>query len=393
MITYCTNIHPGESWDEVLLNLRTHVLEVKKTVSPDKSFPIGLRLSNLASTEIDEKASACFSEWCQQQDCYVATINGFPYGSFHSPIVKEKVYLPDWRDRKRVEYTKRLAGLLDAWMPAGVTGSISTVPVGFKDYIGNPPIPPLSKGGEGGFDIIRKNLMTVLKHLDSLKQRSGKEIILSLEPEPGCVLETTEDVVNFLGQMNFPGQLKENIGVCFDCCHHAVEFEEPSKALSRIDESGIRLGKVQVSSALRLVKPHRETLDKFAEPCYLHQTVVRKQDGSLIRYNDLSDALRDYQENAEEEWRIHFHVPVFFDKSDSYGTTRDFTEEVISILYNPSVSPLDKGGIKGGLDKNILLEVETYTWDVLPSELQMNSVTQSIIREIQWVQEQIKEKN
>ncbi|MBI5056102.1 MAG: metabolite traffic protein EboE [Nitrospirae bacterium] len=363
MITYCTNIHPGESWDETLLSLRTHVLEVKKAVSPDRPFPIGLRLSNLASTEIDENASASFLEWCQQQDCYVATINGFPYGSFHSSIIKEKVYLPDWRDRKRVGYTKRLAGLLDAWMPAGKAGSISTVPVGFKKHV-----------ADEDCNLIRRNLIAVLEHLDRLKQRSGKEIILSLEPEPGCVLETTEDVVSFFGQMNFPGQLKGNIGVCLDCCHHAVEFEEASRSLSRIDDSGIRIGKVQVSSALRLIKPHRETLDKFAEPCYLHQTVIQKRDGTLVRYNDLSDALHDYQENAEDEWRIHFHVPVFLDKADSYGTTRDFTEEVISLL-----------------NKNNLLEVETYTWNVLPAELQTETVTQSIIREILWVKAQIDE--
>lgn len=365
MITYCTNIHPGESWDEVLLNLRTHLLEVKRAVSPDEPFPIGLRLSNSASLSLDENASGRFLDWCRQAGCYVATINGFPYGSFHSSIVKEKVYLPDWRSAERVEYSRRLARLLDVWLPEKITGSISTVPIGFKNHVTSEDVYH-----------VRQNIIHVLEHIDSLKQRSGKEIILAFEPEPGCALETTEDVLRFFEKMKFPEELKDSIGICFDCCHHAVEFESPFKSLSLLSEAGIPLGKIQVSSALRFEHPRKEILDKFSEPCYLHQAVIQKPDGTLVRYNDLSDALPDYREHAEGEWRIHFHVPVFIDKTDSYGTTRGFTEEVLSLL-----------------DKNILLEVETYTWQVLPPELRMETVTQSIIREIQWVQEQINEKD
>ena len=135
MITYCTNIHAGESWDETFLNVSTHCLTVKEAVSPDAPFPIGLRMSNHAAHEIDDYASKTFKDWCIKNDCYVPTINGFPYGSFHTGPVKEHVYLPDWRSQERVDYTKRLAALLDAWLPIGITGSISTVPVGFKSEV------------------------------------------------------------------------------------------------------------------------------------------------------------------------------------------------------------------------------------------------------------------
>lgn len=358
MITYCTNVHPGESWNEVLSNLRTYFLEVKESVSPDKTFPMGLRLSNLASLEIDERVSAWFHDWCEQQNCYVATINGFPYGHFHSIPIKENVYLPDWRAAERVEYTKRLARLLDAWLPVNKTGSISTVPVGFKNCIASEDL-----------DLIRQNLIQVLEYLDILKQKSGKEIILSLEPEPGCVLETTADVVRFFEQMEFPENLREGIGICFDCCHHAVEFEEPQKAFITLSNANIRLGKVQVSSALRMRSFDYHILKSFCEPSYLHQVVIREKDGTLKRYNDLPDAIDADHMNNEDEWRIHFHIPVFIDKTDSYGTTRSFTEEVITLI-----------------GKDILLEVETYTWNVLPAEMQTETVTRSIIREIQWVQ-------
>lgn len=365
MITYCTNIYPGESWDEVFLNLTTHLPAVKNAVSPDDIFPVGLRLSNLASLEIDDNISARFHEWCIKNDFSVSTINGFPFGSFHSSRIKECVYMPDWRSDERVGYTKRLAGLLDAWLPIGTAGSISTVPVGFKGHI-----------ADEDHGLVRQNLMNVLEHLDRLKQKSGKEIVLSIEPEPGCLLETADDVIRFFERMKFPAGIKDSIGICFDCCHHAVEFEDPDESLSMLLNAGVRIGKVQVSSALSCTGNKFRILEGFSEPCYLHQVVIREQGGNLLRYNDIPDALRDRGEDEGNEWRVHFHLPVFLEKAGLYSTTRGFTEKILSIL-----------------DKDILLEVETYTWDVLPDELRHGTVTDSIIREIQWVQSEVNEKN
>lgn len=358
-------MHPGESWNEIFSNLVTYIPVVKDAVSPDSPFPIGLRLSNLAAKEIDKNTCERFYRWCLQNDCYIPTINGFPYGSFHSLPIKESVYVPDWRHGERVEYTKLLARLLDSWLPEGITGSISTVPIGFKKHL-----------HEEDNSIIRENLIDVLEYSDRLRQKSGKEIILSLEPEPGCVLETTEDTMRFFEKMRFPEGLREGIGICYDCCHQAVEFENPKKSLDLLRKAGIKIGKVQVSSALRVESAKRESLSRFCEPYYLHQTVIMQQDGSITRYNDLPEALLIHEENHKDEWRIHFHIPVFVEKMDEYGTTRPFAEEVLSIL-----------------DPAILLEVETYTWHVLPPEFQTETIAQSIIREIRWVESQIDEKN
>jgi hypothetical protein len=155
-----------------------------------------------------------------------------------------------------------------------------------------------------------------------------------------------------------------------------VQFEKPSESLSLLSGAGIRIGKIQVSSALHITNIDPEILQRYCEPCYLHQTVVRRQDGSFVSYNDLPDALRDHHAGGEEEWRIHYHVPVFEDKTDTFGTTRSFTEEILSLA-----------------DRSILLEVETYTWNVLPPELRLESVSDSIIREIQWVKSKVNEKN
>ena len=365
MITYCSNIHPGESFEDIFWNLRTHLLAVKKAVSPNEPFPIGLRLSNRASLEIDEKTSAQFHEWCLEHDCFVPTINGFPYGTFHSSLVKEDVYLPNWRYSERAIYTKRLATLLDSWLPEKVTGSISTVPIGFRRHLEQKYYP-----------LVRQNLLSVLEYLDWLKQKSGKEIILSLEPEPGCLLETVEDFLLFFEKMKVPEGLKECLGICLDCCHQAIEFEEPKESLRLLSEAKIKIGKVQLSSALKVEDFNRETLERFCEPNYLHQVVIRGRDGALTHYDDLPVALKDHRGEAGEEWRIHFHLPIFIEKMDHYGTTRYFVEEILPLL-----------------DREILLEVETYTWDVLPPELRTETITQSIIREIEWVKAQRDETN
>jgi sugar phosphate isomerase/epimerase len=356
VITYCSNIHPGESWADTFENLRAYIPTVAAAVSPAAPFPIGLRLSNRASLEIDDRTCAEFREWLQSSNAFVPTINGFPYGSFHGVKIKEKAYLPDWRDNERVAYTMRLADLLDSWLPENILGSISTVPIGFK------------RGFCDHSGTVRTNLMLVLEHLDRLRQKSGKTILLALEPEPGCLLETTSEVVTFFEQITIPEELRRGLGVCFDCCHQAVEFESPPQALKLLADAGIPVAKVQVSSALRMKNPDRALLECFSEPCYLHQVVIRDSAGVLSRYSDLPDALNKHRAGNDDEWRIHFHVPIFVERMEQYETTRFFIEETVLLV-----------------DPHTLLEVETYTWDVLPSELRTGHITRSIIRELQWL--------
>jgi hypothetical protein len=361
VITYCTNIHPGEQWDEIFSNLKTHVIAVRDAVSSDQPFPVGLRLSSSAANQIDDDTSARFLEWLHVQGCYVPTINGFPYTSFHSPGLKENVYLPDWRSAERSAYSKRLASLLAVWLPHGITGSISTVPVGFRGHV-----------GREDYSAVRRNLLDVLEHIDGLRQKTGRDIVLSLEPEPGCVLETGGDVVSFFDVMDFPEGLRTAIGVCFDLCHQAVEFETPAGFLSMLSSAGIRIGKVQVSSALRFSRSEVKGLNAFDEPCYLHQVVVRSKDGGLARYNDIPEALARYQVQDDEEWRAHFHVPLYADRTVSCGTTNLYIEEALPLL-----------------EREALLEIETYTWQVLPAELRAGTVTESIIREIEWLKSRV----
>lgn len=360
MITYCTNIHPGERWGDVFLNLRTHLPVVKQAVSPQEPFPVGLRLGNYAANEMDERKAGEFHAWCGENGFFVPTINGFPYGIFHDAAIKERVYLPDWRSEERLSYTKRLAWLLDQWLPEGVRGSISTVPIGFKtDYF------------SGDDPAVKRNLIGILEYLDRLKQKSGKEIILAIEPEPACVIETTHDVIDFIEKMELPAELQQVIGVCFDCCHQAVEFEEASESLQALAAAGVLVAKMQISSALRMQSPNRIVLEQFSDPTYLHQVVIKSADGSLKRYADIPEALARHSSAAGEEWRVHFHLPIFLAGAENYETTQSFITKALSFVA-----------------AGALLEIETYTWDILPSEMKMAKVTDSIIREIKWLKDQ-----
>ncbi|MHB8808626.1 MAG: metabolite traffic protein EboE [Desulfobulbaceae bacterium] len=355
MITYCTNIHPGESWQEIFGAVSRYAPVVKDRVAPDAAFPLGLRLSGRAAREMTTEDAREFFAWCREHDFFVRTVNGFPYGIFHHAPVKEAVYLPDWRFPERLAYTAKLAELLALWLPEGMTGSISTVPVGFRNAV-----------TPGDFPVIESHIRQALDFLDRIAQESGKEILLAMEPEPGCVLETIPDVVELYARLDLTQSQRPFLAVCFDCCHQALQFENPADALAQLAAHNIRIGHVQVSSALRLQHPDISRLERFRESCYLHQAVGRRSDGALVRYQDLDLAITAAPAGIEE-WRVHFHVPVFMDRTADCGSTRFFLEEILPLF------PAD-----------IPLEVETYTWAVLPPDLRAGTVTDSISREIEW---------
>lgn len=365
MITYCSNIHPGESWAETFANLRQFVPQVKAAVSPDEAFPIGLRLSAQAAAEVDETSIVQLLDWCQQETCYIASINAFPYGQFHYNVIKERVYLPDWRSPKRVEYSQQVGRLLNGWLPEGQSGAISTVPIGFKSQVLETDLP-----------LVRKNLLSVLEDYDRLRQKSGRQICLALEPEPGCLLETTEETCLFFEWLALPAELKDCLGICLDCCHQAVEFEDPLRSWQMLAASEVPIAKIQISSAPRFVKPQLDDLQRFNDPCYLHQVVIKDENSQLFHYPDLPLALGDYLRFADAEWRVHYHVPIFLEETDRMQTTRCFIEELLP-----------------GLQGTELLEIETYTWEVLPESLRLPKVVDSVIREIEWLQERVNATN
>ncbi|HSA79278.1 MAG TPA: metabolite traffic protein EboE [Geminicoccaceae bacterium] len=388
-LTYCTNIHPGESWPEVRAALTTHLPKVRHEVAEDRPFGVGLRLAAVAAEALRHPAARDeLKALLAASNCYAFTINGFPYGPFHGRRVKEAVYQPDWRHEERVSYSNLLADLLVELLPGddALDGSISTVPGTFK---------PLAEA-PGAIPEMARNLIRHAAHLVAIRERSGRTIALALEPEPCCFLETIDETVRFFEQELFGdaavGQLAEltglargaaedalrrHLGVCYDVCHAAVEFEDAAESLRALRAAGIGVPKLQLSAALRIARVGPETalqLRPFDEPVYLHQ-VIRQNGGELIRYLDLPDALAALDQNFGAEWRVHFHVPIFLAELKDFSTTQAFLREILALHREEPISAH--------------LEVETYTWDVLPARYRQVDVASAIARELTWVIEQL----
>lgn len=373
---YCTNIHRGETWAEVLSGLEDYTLKVRDQVCPEKPYAIGLRLSHLAAQELAEpKALSHFQAWLEEHQCYVFTINGFPYGKFHGTRVKEQVYVPDWSTSERLEYTNQLFDLLVELLPPGASGSVSTLPGSFKEFIED----------YSQVDQICDQVLACEAHIQALRDRTGRDLHLGLEPEPLGLFETTAETLEFFDRLtdraDDPKRVLQNIGVNYDTCHLAVEFEEAREALARMRSAGIRISKLHLSSALKL-KPTPEALKQlraFEEGVYLHQAVIQGAGPQLLRFRDLAPALdnaADVPEAIGEEWRVHFHVPLHAKPSPPFDDTRDHLLQALDVLADDPALCTH-------------LEMETYTWEVLPEEMRSADVVEQLVKEYDWTLEEL----
>ena len=387
---YCTNIHPGESWEEVYAALSIALPRVRAEVQCAGPMAVGLRLSHLAAEQLEQADTLGeFKRFLQNGNYYIPTINGFPYGSFHGRRVKEQVYLPDWRSQARLEYSNRLARLLAALIEPSqtATGTVSTVPGAFRSSISD----------TNDVRAIAVNFLCHAAYLAELRARTGVVVTLGIEPEPACLMETTSEAVDFFRNHLFDLDLiaqaarqsgrrlgfedvQRHLGLCLDACHLAVQFESPVEALAQLHQAGIQVCKVQVSSALRLdqVDGHSlsHLLGKFADDTYLHQ-VVEHAGASQEAFTDLPLALDAAARvpNARRTWRVHFHVPIFLASMGVLETTQSDLIELLKALRQAPVCQV--------------LEVETYTWEVLPSEYRTTDVYAAIARELIWTRTQL----
>lgn len=393
-LTYCTNVHPGETWPELHERVLPQVVRVKAHVAPTTEtaqavFGVGLRLSALAAGTLSEPGPrAELARFLESAGLYVFTLNAFPYGAFHSAPVKEAVYAPDWRSAERLAYTNDAAELLAALLPSHVAyGSISTVPFGFRTHFTRPE----------DWQAAANNLIAHAAFLHALERRSGRRIVLALEPEPCCALETTGDcLVVFARELYGPSAcarlsslagcdartagelLRRHLGLCLDACHAAVEFEEPAHLLQSLRAAQIPIFKVQLSAGLRAPRLSQEALEAlaaFREDVYLHQVVERVAapeqggEGALRRFLDLPEALAQANPDPAREWRVHFHVPIFRRQLGCFESTQPFLVELLQHL-----SP----------DECAHFEVETYTWGVLPPALRAEDLAREIAQELGW---------
>ena len=388
-LTYSTLVHPGDTWEDMWTSLTTYVPKVKARVCPNAPFGVSLRLSaKSAETLANSPAERDkLKKFLADNNMYLYTVNAFPYGPFKNQIVKEQVYEPDWRSEERTRYTINVADVLADVVPEGISPSIQSAPLGFKPRV-------------TGADVVAsytQHVLRVAAHLVALASRTGRTVTLALEPEPYCFLETTDETVDYFTNHLYSGAaatalaklagipiseahvaLRRHVGVVFDICHQAVVYENIAESLQKLVDAGIPIFKLQEAAAMRVPEVTQrivDTLARYAKSIYLTQT-VEKKDGKLTRFLNLEDAFKAWHTNpGPREWRTHFHVPVFLDSLGELGTTRFAIEDALRFH---KANPLSRQ-----------LEIETYTWDVLPEHLKSGDIVDYVTREIEWVRGQL----
>jgi hypothetical protein len=360
-LSYCTNVHPGQTVDEVIDGLSQYTAVVRQRLNAP--IAAGLWLSRSVVSELVEQEPQLekLAQTLWQHDLCCYTLNAFPYGDFHSDRVKEQVYLPDWASMERLSYTRDCATVLAKLLPEGHEGSISTVPLGGR----------MNPTGPDFHAVCFHNLIQMAKFLKDLHKETGRLIRLAIEPEPMCEISSIPDdavpqfralfeMADALGNLDV---VQEYIGVCFDVCHQSVVFEHVTKSIDQLVDGGVRLNKIHITNAVELKSPSTnqaglEALLSFVEPRYLHQTYARLPDGTVLNRLDLtSEDLRRSPADEfmkAEAWRVHFHVPVYADTLGPLKTTRP---DLKAALHRVGLLPYAPH-----------LEVETYTWPVMPDQ-------------------------
>ena len=384
-LTYSTLVHPGDTWDEMWASLTRYVPAVKRRFSPDKRFGVSLRLSGKSAETLtaDPEERAKLKAWLADNDMYLFTVNAFPHGPFKGKPVKELVYEPDWRSDERANYTMMVADILAEVSPEGVAPSIQSPPCGFKPRV-------------TGSDVVNaytRQVLKVVAHLVKLEERTGRRVTLALEPEPSCYLELTSEVIEYFTKHLYADAsvatlakatghsakqahdaLRRHLGTVFDICHQAVEYENIAESLRALKGAGIPVFKLQAAAAVRIPEVTKDVVNAlraYDDPVYLHQTIEHK-DGQSRQFIDLPQAFEAFERDpGRREWRIHFHVPVFLEDLGDFKTTRPAIEEALRVHKADPVSDQ--------------VEIETYTWDVLPDHLKTGDITDYVVNELEWV--------
>ena len=388
-LTYSTLVHPGDTWEDMKASLQQYVPEVKKRISPDKPFGVSLRLANSSVETLmaQPQERAWLKKFLTDNDLYIFTINAFPYGPFKNVVVKENVYEPDWTTDQRTKYTMNIADILAEVTREIDEPTIQTAPLAYRPKVTD----------QAYQDKFNENIYRVIAHLMNLEKRTGRRIKLAVEPEPYCFLETIPETVEWFQRKIYSlqaaqqiskisgnplsevfGAVRRYLGVVLDICHQSVEFEDITGDIELLSQAGIPIFKLQEAAALRVdnVTPEIvEELKKYTGTIYLSQT-TELRNGVITRFLNLEDAIAAWEKDpGPREWRTHFHVPVFIDSLGPFKTTRSGIDDALRVHAK---TPLSNH-----------LEIETYTWDVLPAHLKTGDITEYVVRELEYVRDEL----
>ena len=365
-------------------NLEQHAIPARVS-SRSEELGVGLWLPAQAAAELANSAEQ-FADFLSQRRLRPFTINGFPYDNFHQDVVKHDVYRPAWWEESRLSYTKRLAEILAVLLPADeAVGSISTLPIGW----------PAAASGDSQLAQAAENLRELALFLEQLESKTGRRIVLAVEPEPGCILDTVDDVVMWFARQLPESVHRRYITVCHDICHTAVMMESQTQVVDRLAAEGITIGKIQVSSAVvadwnsMAIGRRREAIDQlrqFAEDRYLHQTGRATAGGQFQLAEDLPPLLDGIASEGDPvrgdtKWIVHFHVPIFLERFGHLGTSQPDVIECLAAVARPDC----------GIEFTGHLEIETYAWSVLPESMRRRALSDDIASEVRWLRDAIVE--
>ncbi len=408
-IGYCTNVHAGVDLPAIRNNLLEYAVKVREMLGDGESLGLGLWLPHQAAQELQRTGTADFADFLRKLHLRAFTINGFPYDNFHQPVVKHRVYEPTWWQSERLEYTKCLAQVLVGLLPDDEpVGSISTLPIGWPISQSGESVTPAQLAAAG------ENLRNLASFLAELESREGRQIVVAIEPEPGCVLDTSVDCVAWFDR-HLPDPVhRKFITVCHDVCHSAVMMEPQSEVLNRYAQAGIGIGKVQISSAIvadwqsMAVGRRQEAIEQlaaFAEDRYLHQTGRKTSAGQFVLEDDLPNLLQriaatDQEQpstskpiskpmphdpvDGDDRWVIHYHVPIFLERFGHLTTSHNEVVDCLRTLLADQAS----GRV---IQFTGHVEVETYAWSVLPESMRRRGLADDIAGEIRWLKRAIVE--
>jgi sugar phosphate isomerase/epimerase len=388
-LTYSTLVHPADNWEQLWNSLNAYLPKVKERFAPTRSFGVCVRLAaKTAETLANSPAERDrLKKFLGDNDMYIYTANAFVYGHFKGDKVKEQVYEPDWRGEERTQYTINVADVLAEVCPRGIAPSIQSAPLGFKPRV-------------TGSDVVAAytdHVLRVVAHLIALEAKTGSTVQLALEPEPFCFLETTDETIAYFRDHLYSGAaveklaklarvpiaeanaaLRRHLGIVYDICHQAVEYEDIPASLQKLIDAGVPIFKLQEAAALHMPEVTKDvvsTLKRYAKTIYLTQT-LEKRDGKTTRFLNVDDAIAAFEKDpGPREWRTHIHVPVFLDDLGQFRTTGFAIADALRFHKQKPVSHH--------------LEVETYTWDMLPDSLKSNDIVDYICRELDWVRGQL----
>ena len=369
---YCMNLHAAETLDELLANMLRITLPLRERIAPKCEFGVGMYLPARLARELANNPLqlACLKQFLDEHGLDSFTYNAFPYGDFQTDGLKERVFEPTWSESARMAYTLDVAEVATRLTSRNGIGehiSISTHCGAHSSHFAD------SRERQRKTAEHAASFLRAAESLSQLEDRSGRRVVLSLESEPRSSCNDLLELGSLLGSRIdcANAAVRRHVGVCLDLCHAAVEFELEAGSNDLWLHHAV--GKLQFSSALALRDPDANAQARIRffgmdEPRFLHQvTGVRR--GQYVRAGDIVEVNRGWERgddawHGHDEWRCHFHVPVDLEYlgDDGLTTTRSYSDRQLTVALAAASSP------RWRLPE-LHVEIETYTWHVLPREV------------------------